>query len=97
MIIIQIICSYFLVFICNVDNDVLYSKEIQVEYGIFLDESKTRTYKNAKMNKINEIEMEKLTKTSHQTPQCTHKSISRFSTNNTYNTKKIIIIQKILN
>ena len=68
-------------------------KKIQEIYdnntNIFLDESKTRTYKNAKMNKINEIEMEKLTKTSHQTPQCSHKSISRFSTNNTYNTKKI--------
>ena len=57
--------------------------------NIFLDESKTRTYKNSKMNKINEIEIEKLTKTSHQSPQCTHKSISRFSTNNTNNTKKI--------
>ena len=68
-------------------------KKIQEIYDnnahVFLDESKTRTYKNAKMNKINEIEIEKLTKTSHQSPQCTHKSISRFSTNNTYNTKKI--------
>ena len=70
-----------------------YEKRIQEIYNnntnIFLDESKTRTYKNAKMTKINEIELEKLTKTSHQSPQCTHKSISRFSTNNTYNTKKI--------
>ena len=70
-----------------------YENRIQEIYNnntnIFLDESKTRTYKNAKMTKINEIELEKLTKTSHQSPQCTHKSISRFSTNNTYNTKKI--------
>ena len=70
-----------------------YENKIQEIYNnntnIFLDESKTRTYKNAKMTKINEIELEKLTKTSHQSPQCTHKSISRFSTNNTYNTKKI--------
>ena len=70
-----------------------YENKIQEIYNnntnIFLDESKTRTYKNAKMTKINEIELEKLTKTSHQSPQCTHKSISRFSTNNTYNTKKV--------
>ena len=70
-----------------------YENRIQEIYNnntnIFLDESKTRTYKNAKMTKINEIELEKLTKTSHQLPQCTHKSRSRFSTNNTYNTKKV--------
>ena len=69
-------------------------KKIQEIYdnnynNIFLDESKTRTYKNAKINKINEIEIEKIAKSSHQSPQCTHKSISRFSTNNTSNTKKI--------
>ena len=45
------------------------------------------------MNKISEIEIEKLSKLnkiSNQSPQLTHKSISRFSTNNTYSTKKIL-------
>ena len=55
---------------------------------IFFAEPKTRTYRNIKLDKINEIEMvDRLTRISHQSPQCTHKSISRFSTNNS--TKKL--------
>ena len=55
---------------------------------IFLAEPKTRTYRNIKLDKINEIEMaDRLSRISHQSPQCTHKSISRFSTNNS--TKKL--------
>ena len=60
--------------------------------NLFKDESKTRTHKNLKFNKLSEIELEKLlklSKVSHQSPQNTHKSISRFSTNNTNSTKKI--------
>jgi len=60
--------------------------------NLFEDESKTQTYKNCKLNKVSEIEIEKLTKLSkgtHQSPQYTHKSISRFSTDNTNSTKKI--------
>ena len=55
---------------------------------IFFAEPKTRTYRNIKLDKINEIEMaDRLSRISHQSPQCTHKSISRFSTNNS--TKKL--------
>ena len=55
---------------------------------IFLAEPKTRTYRNIKLDKINEIEIaDRLSRISHQSPQCTHKSISRFSTNNS--TKKL--------
>ena len=53
---------------------------------------KISTHKKIKLNKISEIEIEKLSKLnkiSNQSPQLTHKSISRFSTNNTYSTKKI--------
>ena len=60
--------------------------------NFLVDESKTQTYKNHKLNKVSEIEIEKLTKLSkgtHQSPQYTHKSISRFSTDYTYSTKKI--------
>ena len=54
---------------------------------------KISTHKKIKLNKISEIEIEKLSKLnkiSNQSPQLTHKSISRFSTNNTYSTKKIL-------
>ena len=55
---------------------------------IFFAEPKTRTYRNIKLDKINEIEIaDRLSRISHQSPQCTHKSISRFSTNNS--TKKL--------
>ena len=55
---------------------------------IYFAEPKTRTYRNIKLDKINEIEMvDRLSRISHQSPQCTHKSISRFSTNNS--TKKL--------
>ena len=50
--------------------------------NLFKDESKTRTHKNLKFNKLSEIELEKLlklSKVSHQSPQNTHKSISRFT------------------
>jgi hypothetical protein len=70
----------------------LFREKTQELQNLFEDESKTQTYKNCKLNKVSEIEIEKLTKLSkgaHQSPQYTHKSISRFSTDNTYSTKKI--------
>ena len=74
------------------DND-NYNMNINIfNNDLIVDESKTQTYKNHKLNKVSEIEIEKLTKLSkgaHQSPQYTHKSISRFSTDNTYSTKKI--------
>ena len=57
--------------------------------NLYEDDSKIRTYRKIKKNKINEIELEKLIKIPHNSPQYNHKNISRFSTNNTYNTKKI--------
>ena len=61
-------------------------------YNLYLDDQKTKSYKNIKLNKIPEIEIEKLTKLnkiSQQSPQYIHRSTSRFSTNNTSNTKKV--------
>ena len=60
--------------------------------NLYLDMLKTKSYKNIKLNKIPEIEIEKLTKLnkiSEQSPQYIHRSTSRFSTNNTSNTKKV--------
>ena len=69
--------------IFNINNN------INNENILLLEDPKTRTYRKIQLNTINEIEMDGLAKISHQSPQCTHKSISQFSTNNTSNTKKI--------
>ena len=54
-----------------------------------IDEQKTKTYKMGSINKVNEIEMEKLTKKVYQSPNY-HKNTSTFSTNTT--TNRIILI-----
>ena len=64
------------------------------EYNIneFYDQ-KTKTYKVSKINKVNEIEMEKLTKIIYHSP-CCRKNTSTFNTTNT--TNKIIFINNNL-
>ena len=69
--------------------DEFFDNHNNININLLEDESKTRTYKNNKIKNRIEIELEKMTKTSHQSPQNTHRSLSRFSTNNTNNTKKI--------
>ena len=54
------------------------------------DDGKTKTYKLNCMNKVNEIEVEKLSR-KYVSPYNYRKNTSAISTNNTSNTKKIII------
>ena len=54
-----------------------------------IDEQKTKTYKIGPINKVNEIEMEKLTKKGYNSP-IYHKNTSTFSTNTT--TNRIMLI-----
>ena len=56
------------------------------------DEAKTKTYKISKINKVNEIEMEKLSKKFYNSPYY-HKNTSTFSTNST--TNKILLINNL--
>ena len=55
------------------------------------DDSKTKTYKIGRINKVNEIEVEKLTKKfSHSPLYAYHKNTSTFSTNNTSHNRRIL-------
>ena len=54
------------------------------------DEGKTKTYKLSNMNKVNEIEVEKLTR-KYVSPYNYRKNTSAFSTNNKKKKKKILI------
>ena len=58
------------------------------------DEGKTKTYKLSNMNKVNEIEVEKLTR-KYVSPYNYRKNTSAFSTNNTSNNRKILINNNI--
>ena len=79
------------------DMNLIYEQKIKKlekkleEYNIIeFDDGKTKTYKLNNMNKVNEIEVEKLTR-KYVSPYNFRKNTSVISTNNTSNTKKIII------
>ena len=62
------------------------------EYNINdFDDSKTKTYKIGKINKVNEIEVEKLTKKFNHSPLYAYrKNTSTFSTNNTSHNRRVL-------
>ena len=62
------------------------------DYNInVFDDSKTKTYKLSKINKVNEIEVEKLTKKFNHSPlYAFRKNTSTFSTNNTSHNRRIL-------
>ena len=65
------------------------------EYNINeYDEGKTKTYKLSNINKVNEIEVEKLNR-KYVSPYNYRKNTSAFSTNNTSNNRKILINNNI--
>ena len=58
------------------------------------DDTKTKTYKITNINKVNEIEVEKLPR-KYVSPYNYRKNTSAFSTNNTSNNRKILITNNI--
>ena len=65
------------------------------EYNINeYDDEKTKTYKISNINKVNEIEVEKLSR-KYVSPSNYRKNTSAFSTNNTSNNRKILINNNI--
>ena len=65
------------------------------EYNINeFDDTKTKTYKISNINKVNEIEVEKLNR-KYVSPYNYRKNTSAFSTNNTSNNRKILINNNI--